>query len=316
MNYARTGPDLRGNSTDRRNRKLWLLSEYGDGTTVKCHYCDKMLDYSTLTVDRIIPETAGGRYTRDNIVPACDFHNKSRQNRDVDEYMEHLEMNKAAHISVVTRRLRARLAGVADTIDLKGVAKTLLDWAAENEAETTPLLQQLAADHGGKMQGLDYKFKEPESIERKLRTKLQRNPQITEEEVVEVIQDVLRYTVQFPTREYTEGVQEALYVLEDQGYTLMEVENTWIPGDPYSGINTIFLTPAGFSFELQFHTGQSFDTKEYRNHRKYEEFRDPDTPLARRIELYEEMAANWDVVPVPEGVEEIGDSKFYELPLS
>lgn len=65
-----------GNAEGRRRRKQWLLDEFGDGVTVMCHLevsdrCEMDLTFATLTVDRIVPGVLGGRYTRDNIQPAC-----------------------------------------------------------------------------------------------------------------------------------------------------------------------------------------------------------------------------------------------------
>jgi len=66
----------RGSAADRRARKQWLLDHFGDGVTVMCHLelsdrCEMELTFATLTVDRIVPACRGGRYTRDNIRPAC-----------------------------------------------------------------------------------------------------------------------------------------------------------------------------------------------------------------------------------------------------
>lgn len=71
------GRNGRGNSVDRRKRKRFLLDTFGDGVTVKCALrlspkCPGVLTYDTLTVDRIKPGARGGRYTRDNIQPACE----------------------------------------------------------------------------------------------------------------------------------------------------------------------------------------------------------------------------------------------------
>lgn len=80
-----TNGNARGNTKDRAARKRWLLKTYAanvmmyrgwdDNLTAvpvcRCYRCGMLLDESQLTVDRIIPGCQGGKYTRDNIRPAC-----------------------------------------------------------------------------------------------------------------------------------------------------------------------------------------------------------------------------------------------------
>jgi hypothetical protein len=61
----------RGSAATRRRRKWWLLETFGDGVKAPCYRCEVMLDFVTLTVDRITPGCRGGRYVRGNIRPAC-----------------------------------------------------------------------------------------------------------------------------------------------------------------------------------------------------------------------------------------------------
>lgn len=61
----------RGSSYDRAARRAFLLAKHGDGVTCPCYRCGVTLDDATITVDRIRPGCDGGRYTRDNIRPAC-----------------------------------------------------------------------------------------------------------------------------------------------------------------------------------------------------------------------------------------------------
>lgn len=69
---SKGGPDLRGNSKDRKRRKEWMLTEFGDGTSAPCAFCGGSLTYETITADRHpIPGCKGGRYIRGNIRPAC-----------------------------------------------------------------------------------------------------------------------------------------------------------------------------------------------------------------------------------------------------
>lgn len=88
----------RGNSKDRRARRLYLVVNYradvdlaDDGETpapqgagqpaCRCYSCGILMTVTTLTVDRIIPGAQGGSYRRDNIRPACSFCNSSTGSR-------------------------------------------------------------------------------------------------------------------------------------------------------------------------------------------------------------------------------------------
>lgn len=66
--------NARGSSADRRARRAYLLRTYesdaGPGTC-RCYRCGVVLRERTVTVDRIVPGCLGGRYTRENIRPAC-----------------------------------------------------------------------------------------------------------------------------------------------------------------------------------------------------------------------------------------------------
>lgn len=69
--------DQRGSSEDRRRRKQFLLDRDGDGVTARCYRCPTILNFTTITVDRIIPGCQGGTYRRSNIRPACAPCNES-----------------------------------------------------------------------------------------------------------------------------------------------------------------------------------------------------------------------------------------------
>lgn len=72
--------DRRGNNEDRKRRRTWMLLKFGNGVNAPCHWCRKPLDFETLTVDRHPKQGRdGGRYTRDNIVPACGTCNFGRR---------------------------------------------------------------------------------------------------------------------------------------------------------------------------------------------------------------------------------------------
>lgn len=80
-NFRAGKPDRRGNSTDRRNRKHWMLSQAagfgGNGLQVPCVHCDETLTYETVEADRVEP---GGSYRRSNVQPSCRPCNIERSN--------------------------------------------------------------------------------------------------------------------------------------------------------------------------------------------------------------------------------------------
>lgn len=80
----RHGGDKRGNSRNRRVRKLRMLSDPrwdGDGISVPCVHCGKRQTYDSVEADRIIP---GGSYAYYNVQPSCGPCNKQRGNLSQD----------------------------------------------------------------------------------------------------------------------------------------------------------------------------------------------------------------------------------------
>ena len=75
--HNRAGGDKRGNSRDRRARKLWMLATFGNGSECACVHCAATLTYDTVEADRIVP---GGSYRRSNVQPACRSCNVARSN--------------------------------------------------------------------------------------------------------------------------------------------------------------------------------------------------------------------------------------------
>lgn len=88
--------DKRGNSTDRRRRRDWVMASFApfcldhaetgcdkrtceacDETKVACVHCGELITAGEMEVDRIVP---GGTYGRTNIQPACRPCNGARSN--------------------------------------------------------------------------------------------------------------------------------------------------------------------------------------------------------------------------------------------
>lgn len=178
-------------------------------------------------------------------------------------------------------------------------AKALLTQAWSHEPKVTALLKGLSAELGGRMVGLEYRLKTEGSTIRKLKKISAEQPGTPTAALS--IYDALRYTIEssdHPPGRHVTLIQTALKRLEAEGYTIKAVKNYWKTGDNYSGVNTIISTPDGFEWELQFHTPESV-LESRRSHKQYEELRADDTTPARRLELFKEMSAPWEQIPIP-----------------
>lgn len=85
--------DLNGNNIQRRERKVALAKEFGDGKTCGCGYCGLVISYSpeysqySMEEDKIIETAAGGRYRMSNLIPACVSCNRSRGDRSATDFL-------------------------------------------------------------------------------------------------------------------------------------------------------------------------------------------------------------------------------------
>ena len=198
-------------------------------------------------------------------------------------------------------------------------AAWILAQASSVEPKVTADVSLHGIQHNGEMVGLQYKLKTFDSLLRKLQDKIAGRgikPQDLSEPFRHV-KDALRYTIAFPEPGWGDWVQDTLYELQGLGYQITEEENTWAPGDAYSGLHYNFIVPnSEVTMELQFHTSASVALKEKVLHKMYEEFRLPSTPLARRQYLYDEMTKYWDAIPIPDNALDFPVEKFLMRPVA
>jgi hypothetical protein len=79
----RQGGDLRGGSAARHASVAKLLRDFGDGETCPCVHCGVVIDKRTCTRDKIYTAEEGGRYIYENLLPSCEFCNKSRNDAPI-----------------------------------------------------------------------------------------------------------------------------------------------------------------------------------------------------------------------------------------
>lgn len=187
-------------------------------------------------------------------------------------------------------------------------AQELIDKHAASEKLVTPDLIALQEGIGGELAGLEYRLKGRDSLARKLRDEVRDMPGATVAQAADNMYDVLRYTYRIPEGRYTAGFNAAQRALQQRGYQIVRIKNTWSsPG--YKGINTVVRAPDGTLFELQFHTPLSLATKEP-GHRLYEAWRVLDPRTARAQKLQGKMDDMWAAVRAPRGAADIGDTNI------
>jgi hypothetical protein len=178
-------------------------------------------------------------------------------------------------------------------------ADDIMAMARDLEAPTTALLVELAESVGGEMIKLEYRLKKRPSLIRKLEKIARRSPDSDPEEID--IHDALRYTMRVedtPAGHHLKTIRDALARLEAGGHQVVKIKNYWPRGDNYSGVNTVLLHEAGLNWELQFHTSDSLKVAD-ETHGLYEQLRLDTTPIERRRQIFSEMAAAWESVPIP-----------------
>ena len=99
-----------------------------------------------------------------------------------------------------------------------------------------------------------------------------------------------------------------LDMMEEEGYNLVRLKNTFKNGSPYKGVNIILKDSNENSFELQFHTDRSFKIKETELHEIYEKYR-IETNLNEKNELYNRMIEVSNKINIPPQIERIMDVK-------
>ncbi len=172
------------------------------------------------------------------------------------------------------------------------LAKELQDQAKEQESSVTSFLQTyqgpkyagMSFDELNKgikdgtikeysvLVGIDHDIKDVDTIASKMIRDYSHHKYDTIDKCANNIHDVLRYTMVIDDSHYTENVQSTIDSLRERGY-LVTAKNFW--GNPaYQGVNAVITDRnTGFSFELQFHTAGSYETKEKYTHDYYAIFR-------------------------------------------
>ena len=168
------------------------------------------------------------------------------------------------------------------------IADKLLAEAKANELKITTDLRRIATFSGAEMTGLEDRFKSKKSLVRKLTDKAI-STKMPIEKLAKRNNDTLRYTYLFSENDYVQRLESIQTYFEKENYQITKIFNAWelagtVADTGYRGINITIISSQRQKFELQLHTTESFKLKN-ETHGLYEEFRNPQTSDARKIEI-------------------------------
>jgi hypothetical protein len=178
--------------------------------------------------------------------------------------------------------------------------------ARREEERISPAMRSVESqDPDRHLIGFEHRLKGRDRIKEKVYDKMEEFSW-SAEEAVSAVSDTIRYTFQYRESRYTQGVWTDLERLKGEGFKLHQLKNSW-SDDQYKGINTQWIEPdTGQRFEVQFHTGISFEAKQL-THESYERLRIKKADKFEQMVLGAFQAKVAAEVPVPPGATDIPD---------
>jgi hypothetical protein len=151
-------------------------------------------------------------------------------------------------------------------------AKCASDLRDEAIARIGPAMERIeAADSTRRLAGLAYMVKGEDRLKEKLADELLA-PGVTVRQALDKIADGVRFTLEYSSERYAEGVLADVDRIKAEGFQLIKLKNLW-NADQYKGVNSQWRAPeTGTRCEIQFHTAESLEAKEL-THGAYERTR-------------------------------------------
>jgi hypothetical protein len=152
-------------------------------------------------------------------------------------------------------------------------AKYAADLRDEAIQRVGPAMERVeAADSSRCLAGLAYMVKGEDRLKEKIADELSTKPGMTVKDVLDKVADGIRFTLEYPSQRYADGVLADVERLKAEGFQLIKLKNLW-HADQYKGVNSQWRAPeTGTRCEMQFHTSESLEAKEL-THQAYERIR-------------------------------------------
>lgn len=156
------------------------------------------------------------------------------------------------------------------------------------------------------LEGLDYSVKTMSSVNSKIE-RHEHNTGNVASSLRSICSDIIRYTQICKHEDIFKIAKETIDELEKQGYQLTIIRNYFkhpYPNTGYKGLHMNFVSPYGETFELQFHSEDSFKIKQ-QGHELYEKIRAVSTPIEEKEKLKKEILRIHNLVSNPPGYDEL-----------
>jgi hypothetical protein len=216
---------------------------------------------------------------------------------------EHPPVDRSADPPGSWRGDRDRLLGSDDN----GQVEIECGRIVEREQEKiSPALRAIESqDPDRNLIGFEHRLKGSDRIKEKVYDKMEEYG-FSSVEAVSGVSDAIRYTFEYRESRYTQGVWADIGRLKDQGFELDKLKNSW-SDEQYKGINSQWIEPdSGQRFEVQFHTGISFEAKQL-THGAYERIRTQQADEFEKMVLKAFQRKVSADIPVPPGAADVPD---------
>lgn len=183
-------------------------------------------------------------------------------------------------------------------------ADTVYDTASKIEPRITKDVKYALKGTTARMYGLNNRLKTRNSLKRKIENDAY-NEQISLADSASKIKDAVRYTALSDDSDFTKNYFKIKSNLESMGYSESRCKNFFDLYDKglvkHKSVQSVFKTPEGQTFEMQFHTKSSQNAKN-KKLPLYEEARKPGISKVRLTELEQKMDELAKNVPTPKDV--------------
>lgn len=181
-------------------------------------------------------------------------------------------------------------------------AQKAYDDIRSKEPQISKDMVDVANNSGSAMYGLDYSCKTGSSVANKIERKQEKDPSLTDTEIVKSMGDAVRYTQLTDHDSIASTTKKTVKDLQSKGYTVNEVDNKYQDASSdYKGVHIGAVSPSGQQIELQIHSKESMKVKET-IHPMYDIARDTKTPQRVKKALQMEMHDISQKMATPKGI--------------